>query len=182
MTEAELTKLKFPVGEFQKPEQISDKHLDSWIKDIQSFPASVGGLLDGLTLEGLSWKYRPGGWSIKQVVHHCSDSHINSLMRFKLALTEEVPTIRPYYEDRWAELVDGVDDDLEDTMLLLWGLHGKWVKLLKSLTPDDLKREFIHPDSGRHISVAENIGIYAWHCRHHLAHVQQAIAAAGKYE
>lgn len=176
-----MYELRFPVGEFEKPEVITDEHLRSWIADIESFPSKVVELTGDLSREQKNWKYRPDGWMIKQVVHHCVDSHINAIIRFKLALTEDRPTIRPYFEDRWANLVDDLDDDLSDSVMLLTALHRKWVKLLRSITPTELKREFIHPEYGTIVSIDENIGIYAWHCRHHLAHVQQALDSGGKY-
>ena len=134
-----------------------------------------------LSTEALQWTYRPKGWTIKQVVHHCSDSHMNSIIRFKLALTEDSPTIRPYYEDRWANLIDGNDDNLEDTLVLLKGLHAKLGKLLRHISDVDMSREFIHPEHGKRFRLDETIGIYAWHCMHHLAHIKQAIAHKGQF-
>ncbi len=181
MDDIDIEKLKFPIGKFTKPERITSKDIEAWIDDIEKFPLRVETLLDNLSVKQLNWRYRPDGWMIKQVVHHCADSHINSLIRFKLALTEEMPTIRPYYEDRWAELPDALEDDLSYTLSLLKGLHKKWCFLLKRLSPDDLKKVFIHPEHGKHFSLEENIGIYAWHCNHHLAHIQQGIKTGGKY-
>jgi hypothetical protein len=109
------------------------------------------------------------------VVHHCADSHMNSIIRFKLTLTEDDPEIRPYYEGRWAELVDGKDDDISYSLQLITAVHSKWVKLLKGLKPNDLERNFIHPEHGQAFSIAENIGIYAWHCNHHLTHIELAL-------
>lgn len=177
----DLEKLKYPIGRFEKPEVISQTMIDDWISDIEVFPTKITELVARLSFEQLNWKYRPDGWSIKQVVHHCSDSHLNSFVRFKWTLTEDTPTIKAYYEERWAELVDGVDDDLENTLLFAKGLHGKWVKLLRSLSASDLEKEFIHPEHGNRVSLKENIGIYAWHCNHHLAHIEQALKAKGAY-
>ncbi|MCV9388218.1 YfiT family bacillithiol transferase [Reichenbachiella ulvae] len=180
MSESTMYSLKYPIGEFEKPAQITAEHISQWIEDIERFPIRIKELTHDLSTEQLKWPYRPRGWTIKQVVHHCADSHMNSLMRFKLALTEELPAIRPYFEDRWAELEDSLDDDLSYTQMLLEGLHYRWVKLLKSLTADDLKREFVHPEHGQQFSLAENIGIYAWHCNHHTAHVKQALELKGE--
>ena len=169
-----IDELKYPIGQFVKPTIITQKHLDKWIEIIEVFTK-------GLTVEQLNWAYRPKGWNIKQVIHHCADSHMNSLIRFKLALTEETPIIRPYFEDRWANLIDSNNEDLNDTLMLLKGLHSKLGLLLKHISDKDLKREFIHPEHGRHFSLDETIGIYAWHCNHHYEHIKQALHYKGKF-
>ena len=173
--------LRFPIGTFEKPAVINAAILEQWIQDIANFPTQVEAILQPLSSEQLNWKYRPEGWTIKQVVHHCADSHMNSLIRFKLTLTEDAPTIRPYWENRWAELPDSLEEDMEDVLLLLRGLHGKWVKLLRTLTPEQLSLEFIHPEYGKRYTLDENIGVYAWHCRHHFAHIEQALRYKGQF-
>ncbi|MFT4524048.1 MAG: hypothetical protein ACI85F_000189 [Bacteroidia bacterium] len=132
------------------------------------FPQRLRNFTKNLSVDQLNLTYRPDGWSIKQVVHHCADSHMNSIIRFKLTLTEDDPEIRPYYEGRWAELVDGKDDDISYSLQLINAVHNKWVNLLNSLSAEDMEREFIHPEHGQRFSIAENIGIYAWHCNHHF--------------
>ena len=181
MTEQELYALKYPIGEFTKPEVIDTQQIQLWIRDLEQFPERIDSLTKDLSVEQLHWPYRPKGWNIKQVVHHCADSHINSIIRFKLALTEDTPTIRPYYEDRWAKLVDCNDDNLSDTLSLLKGLHAKLCALLKSLSTEELSRAFIHPDHGNRVRLDENIGIYAWHSNHHLAHIKQALKHKGQF-
>ncbi|WP_269226813.1 YfiT family bacillithiol transferase [Flavobacterium eburneipallidum] len=176
-----LEKLKFPIGQFQKPETISQNDLDSWINDIESFPSRIKNLTSSLTVEELNWIYRPQGWNIKQVVHHCADSHINSLIRFKLALTEELPTIKPYEEQLWAELADGNSNDISPSLQLIEGLHKRWVLLLKSFSSTELKRLFIHPSNKKTSTLEETIGMYAWHGNHHLAHIEQALAHKGQF-
>lgn len=176
-----LEKLKFPIGQFQKPETISQNDLDSWINDIESFPSRIKNLTSTLSVEELNWIYRPQGWSIKQVVHHCADSHMNSLIRFKLALTEELPTIKPYEEQLWAELADGNSNDISPSLQLIEGLHKRWVLLLKSFSSTELKRQFIHPANKKTSSLEETIGMYAWHGNHHLAHIEQALAHKGQF-
>ena len=171
-----MDELRFPIGQFQKPEPITQNQIMAWIEEIDSFPQKLSDLTQNLSVDQLNLTYRPHGWSVKQVVHHCADSHMNSIIRLKLALTEDEPEIRPYYENRWAELVDGKDDDIKDSLQLITAVHGKWVKLLNGLTPEEMDREFIHPEHGQRFSIAENIGIYAWHCNHHLAHIQLAMA------
>nr|WP_321237320.1 putative metal-dependent hydrolase [uncultured Psychroserpens sp.] len=182
MNTEELYKLKFPIGEFKKPDVITSEMITTWIQDIEQFPKAIENATKHLTIEELNWQYRPNGWTIKQVVHHCSDSHMNSMIRFKLALTEDAPTIRPYYEDRWATLVDGIDDNLKDTLFLLKGLHAKLGKLLRHISEEELSKVFVHPEHGKRFRLDETIGTYAWHSNHHLAHVKQAITHKGHFE
>lgn len=172
--EQDIERLKYPVGKFQKPETITKEHLQQWINVIETFPGLLRSEVIYLTEQELEKSYRPGGWTIRQVVHHCADSHMNSYMRFKLALTEETPTIKPYFEDRWAELADSRNLPVEASLKLLEGLHARWVYLIRQLTAQELERQFHHPESNAFIALKTNLGIYAWHCRHHLAHVQQA--------
>jgi len=181
MKEEELNKLKFPIGTFETPLAISNENIRVWIDQIEAFPVKLVELTSGLSNEQKNWKYRPNGWSVKQVVHHCADSHINSFVRFKWTLTEDTPLIKAYNEGKWAELSDGNEDDLEDSIMLLIGLHAKWARLLRNLNEEELNRAFIHPEHGERVSLKGNIGVYAWHCEHHLAHIRQAIAAGGNY-
>lgn len=174
-------KLRFPIGKFEKPNEIETKNIQIWITDIGALPGRISLLVKNLKDTELNWVYRPGGWSIKQVVHHFADSHMNAIIRFKLALTEDKPTIKPYLQDRWATLADTEDSPIDDSLKILEGVHARLVRLLKSLNKDDLKREFIHPEYEKNFSIAENIGIYAWHCNHHLAHIKQAIEFKGKF-
>ncbi|MFA0963534.1 YfiT family bacillithiol transferase [Roseivirga sp. BDSF3-8] len=173
--------LSYPVGKFNAPARITPDQLEGWINEIASFPGELAALTKDLGHPQVNWRYRPGGWTIKQVVHHCADSHMNSLMRFKLALTEDTPAIRPYLEDRWAELPDSLGDDLSHSLMILSGLHARWALLLRSLTSDQLGRRFVHPEHNREFTLRETIGTYAWHGRHHLAHIKQALKAAGAY-
>lgn len=168
-----LEALKFPVGKFQKPESITKEMIDSAINEIENFPNLVKAEIENLDERDLNLRYRPEGWTISQVVHHCADSHINSYVRFKLALTENVPTIKPYEESLWAELQDSKLSPLV-SLKLLEALHERWVFILKSLSEEDLNKEFIHPEQSEKISLKENILIYSWHCQHHLAHIKQA--------
>lgn len=176
-----MCELKFPIGEFTFNDSADLDAINEWIATIAQFPSSLKAIIATISQEELNYKYRPDGWCIKQVIHHCSDSHMNSFIRFKLALTEQDATIRPYYEDRWAELSDSIDDDITDSVALITALHSKWAKFLNSLTIEDLKIEFIHPEHGTRISLMENIAFYSWHCNHHLAHIKQALEANGKY-
>ncbi len=181
MATQNLENLKYPIGKYTKLNEVSETQILEWIETIESLPQILSDITKDLTVEQLNWAYRPEGWTIKQVVHHCADSHINSLIRFKLTLTEDLPTIKPYFEDRWANLADDNDDDLIHTLILLKGLHAKWGILLRSLTKTDLKREYIHPEYGKRFNLEETIGIYAWHCKHHVAHIKQALEYKGVF-
>lgn len=181
MTDKELYDLKFPIGEFESPKIITDEMIASWIEDVVLFPNRIEELVSDLSVKELNYKYRPKGWTIKQVVHHCADSHMNSLIRFKLALTEDTPTIRPYFEDRWAELPDSLSDDLSDTLVLLKGLHAKLATVMRNLSIEDLKKEYVHPEHGAKFNLAEVVGTYAWHSNHHLAHVKNALITKELY-
>ena len=181
MSSQNLEQLKYPIGKFTKPDIISESLVLEWIETIEGLPEILYKLTKNLTIEQLNCPYRPNSWNIKQVVHHLADSHMNSMIRFKLTMTEDAPTIKPYHEDRWARLIDGNDSDLRHTLSLLKGLHAKMGTLLRSFTKADLKREFIHPEHGRRFSLEETIGIYAWHSKHHVAHIEQALKYKGKF-
>ncbi|WP_240768519.1 YfiT family bacillithiol transferase [Olivibacter sp. XZL3] len=162
--------LRYPIGQFEKPNLIGKQELSSWMETIALFPKEIAQEVTTLTDEQLDTPYRDGGWTVRQVVHHCADSHMNAFIRFKLALTETDPIIKPYHEALWAELPDS-KIHLEPSLNLLKGLHERWSKLLESLDDEDLKRTYVHPEQGRPIPLDEVIGMYAWHCNHHLAHI-----------
>ena len=162
--------VRYPIGQFEKPNLINKQELSGWIRIIAGFPEEIASEVLSLTDEQLDTPYRDGGWTVRQVVHHCADSHMNAFIRFKLALTETDPIIKPYYEALWAELPDS-KIHLESSLNLLKGLHERWRKLLESLDDEDLKRTYVHPEHGRPIPLDEVIGMYAWHCNHHLAHI-----------
>jgi hypothetical protein len=171
MTDQELFKLRYPIGKYTKPEAFTPDLIKKFIDTIEAFPDKLKKETESLNDEQLDTPYRPGGWTIRQVVHHCADSHMNSFMRFKLALTEDKPSIKPYKEQLWAELPDSKNLSIVPSLTLLEGLHHRWVALLKFLSKDDFAKTFIHPEHGRVIRLDENLGIYAWHCDHHLAHI-----------
>lgn len=137
---------------------------------IAETPAHLRASISGLSDVQLDTPYRPEGWTVRQVIHHVPDSHLNSYTRFKLALTEDEPTIKPYAEDRWAELTDGKSGPVEVSLRLLECLHSRWVTLLQSMTESDWKRSFRHPDLGLR-RLDQNVALYAWHGRHHVAHI-----------
>ncbi|MER2171940.1 MAG: YfiT family bacillithiol transferase [Psychrobacillus psychrodurans] len=161
--------MKYPIGTIQFDDEITSSVINKWIDEIENLPSLLQDAVKNLNDEQLDTPYRSGGWTVRQVVHHVADSHMNAYIRFKLALTEETPIIKPYDETKWAELAD-YKLPIEPSILLLETLHKRWTNLLRSLTPADMEKTFIHPDSGE-VSVSKNIGIYAWHGRHHLAHI-----------
>ena len=169
----DIEKLKFPIGKFYIPTSITKGILEKWISEISSFPMRLSKEVIHLTDEQLDTQYRPEGWTIRQVVHHFADSHMNSLTRFKLALTEDQPTIRPYFEERWAELVDSKELHISPSLKMLEGIHERWTILLNSLNEEQFARTFIHPGNGQTYRIDENVGLYAWHCNHHLAHITE---------
>lgn len=165
-----LETLRYPIGRFQAPELVTEADRKAWIRDLERLPALLRRAVEPLSTAQLDTPYRPGGWSVRQVVHHLADSHLNSFVRFKWALTEERPTIKPYDEAAWAELPDVAATPVAVSLDLLDALHARLVVLLKALGPAQLAREFLHPESGT-VRLDRNIGLYAWHSRHHLAHV-----------
>ncbi|MEK6323642.1 MAG: YfiT family bacillithiol transferase [Acidobacteriota bacterium] len=165
-----MTDLQFPIGRFKLDGTPTDGQVRQAINEIAEAPAKLRAAVEGLTAEQLDTPYRPGGWTVRQVVHHVPDSHLNSYCRFKLALTEDEPTIKAYHEDRWAELDDARTGPIEVSLAMLESLHKRWLLMLKSLTPDDFERTFRHPEIGV-VSLAKNVCLYGWHGRHHVAHI-----------
>jgi len=161
---------RYPVGKFQPPAQVTEADRETLIRQIEEAPARLREAVAGLTLEELNTPYREGGWTVRQVVHHVPDSHMNSYVRFRLALTEDEPTIKPYMEDLWAELPDARSAPIDLSLGLLESLHKRWVTLLRSLTPEQWKRQFRHPELGV-VPLDRNLALYAWHGRHHVAHI-----------
>src|SRR5437773_2569637 len=158
---------RYPIGKFEATEALQ---LDQWIVEIAEAPIRLREAVCGLSDEQLDTPYRPGGWTVRQLVHHVPDSHMNAYMRYRLALTEDEPMIKPYNEARWAELPDARTAPIEPSLALLEALHTRWVALLRSLSPDQWKRRFRHPE--REVpSLAHDAGLYAWHGRHHVAHI-----------
>ncbi|MGF1639046.1 MAG: YfiT family bacillithiol transferase [Cyclobacteriaceae bacterium] len=164
-------RLKYPIGKFTLPSSINEDNIKTWINDIESFLAKLQNAVSGLSDEQLDTPYRPEGWTIRQVVNHCADSHMNSQMRFKLALTEKKPVIKPYLEAKWAMLPDSISMPIEPALKMLEGIHMRWTVLLKSLTKDQLSLSYVHPEQGREIRLDATIALYAWHSNHHLAHI-----------
>ncbi|HWZ59082.1 MAG TPA: putative metal-dependent hydrolase [Gemmatimonadaceae bacterium] len=163
------TDLRYPIGRFQRSAQVTDTALAAAVDTIAAFPGAMRAAVAGLSASQLDTPYRPGGWTVRQVVHHVADSHMQAYTRCKLAFTEDEPTIRPYDESAWAELVDSTGP-IDGSLGILDGLHGRWVPLLRSLTPSAAARTFRHPETGLW-RLDEAVLHYAWHSAHHLAHV-----------
>lgn len=173
--------LRYPIGNYSKPDNYTQDDFKLWIKTIERFPSKVKDEVSKLSNEELGWRYRPDGWSIRQVVHHCADSHMNSFIRFKLALTEDCPTIKPYNEAEWAKLPDTVAVSIEESLSILRGLHARWSCLLKNMSLSDQERHFFHPEWKDPFEIGKFASLYHWHCNHHLAHIKQAKKAKGKF-
>lgn len=157
---------RYPIGKFESGAGMRRQHIDT----ISNLPANIALAVSGLSDEQLDVPYREGGWTLRQTVHHVADSHINSLVRFKLALTEDAPpTIRPYYEERWAELADS-QMPVDVSLKIIEGVHERWTQLLESMSDADFEREFIHPETGPW-TLEKALALYAWHSRHHTAHI-----------
>jgi hypothetical protein len=166
--------LKYPIGPFVQPADWGTEQKNEYLETIRAFPGKLQQAIADLSSSELQFRYRPGGWSILQVIHHCADSHMNAFIRFKLALTEEAPAIKPYFEDRWAELPDTLDVKPEYSVMLLTGLHTRWAQLISGLRSSDFDRSYFHPEQNKLFKLYTVLALYAWHCEHHLAHIYQA--------
>ena len=164
------TDLRYPIGKFERPENVSDDQRRQFVDQIAEAPVHLKAAVAGLTPEQLATPYRPGGWMVGQLVHHIADSHVNAYVRFRLALTEDEPTVKTYEEARWAELADAKTPPIEPSLALIENLHKRWTTLLRSLTPAEWARRFRHPELGA-LSLNQNLALYAWHGRHHVAHI-----------
>lgn len=163
--------LRYPVGEFRFEGKVDQDRRNQWIDELERAPSNLQAAVAGLSPEQLETPYREHGWTVRQVVHHIPDSHLNAYTRFKLALTETEPTIKPYQEARWAELPDGRSGPIEPSLHLLENLHHRWVLLLRQLTPADFSRRYLHPEHERSFELNETLALYAWHGRHHVGHI-----------
>jgi len=173
-----MTDPRYPIGKYERRDVLTPDERAAMIEQIAATPAKMREAVAGLTPQQLETPYRDGGWTLRQVVHHVPDSHMNSYVRFKLALTEQSPTIRPYDEARWAELADSRETPLETSMTLLESLHDRWVRLLRSMAADDFQRTLKHPENGQ-MTLDAMVAIYAWHGRHHVAHITSTRARNG---
>ena len=162
--------LRYPIGEFKFVGPLSDAQRAACLDAIEQTPSHMRAAVAGLNEDQLNTPYRPEGWTVRQVVHHVPESHLHSYTRFKLALTEDQPTIKPYFEDRWAKLDDAREAPVELSLDLLDALHRRWIWFLRSLKPEDFERSFVHPELGV-VTLEKNIALYAWHGQHHVAQI-----------
>ncbi len=160
----------YPIGKGELEGEITLERRDRWINDLEDAPRLLRKAVEGLDDEQLDTPYREGGWTIRQIVHHLTDSNINSYVRFKLAVTENQPTIKTWEQSDWAVLEDAVSMPVDVSLSLLDSLHQRWVVFLKSLTEEDMKKKIVHPEGGV-LTVEENIWNYSWHSRHHTAQI-----------
>jgi len=164
--------LRYPIGKFTAQETHTPEEINAFIQRIHALPNNLEAALKGFSSDQLDTPYREGGWTVRQVVHHVADSHMNAYIRVKWMLTEETPLIKAYHEKLWAETGENLAAP-SVSLALLKALHAKWVILLNSLTQDQLQKKFIHPDTKKQVALHNLIGMYAWHGEHHLAHITE---------
>ena len=162
--------LRFPVGRFQRPQSLEPKQRRAAIDTIAEAPTKLRAAVAGLTDAQLDTPYRPEGWTVRQVVHHVPDSHLNAYTRFKLALTEDTPTIKPYDEAAWAKLEDSKSTPVATSLALLDAVHDRWIRILRAMSPSDFSRTLNHPENGV-MNLDQMLALYEWHSRHHVAHI-----------
>ena len=171
--ETTIDQLRYPVGKFSDPTSFSPMEIKQWIDTLEQFPANMKKVVTGLNYQQLDTPYRDGGWTIRQVVHHTADSHLNCYIRVKLALTEDNPTIKPYLEAKWAEIPEAKTAPVEVSLNILDAIHHRMNLMLRNLTVDDLDRTFYHPENKTTRTLKTILALYAWHSRHHLAHITE---------
>jgi hypothetical protein len=173
----DLDRLRYPVGRMPRhPDPLDAKTREEFLGILEQTPATIRGLVERLGDAELDTPYRPGGWTVRQVVHHVPDSHLNAYVRMKLAITEDSPQVKTYEEGRWAELPEAKTGPIAMSLALLDGLHRRWVAFLRALAPGDFRKAFKHPEWGL-VTIDDSLGMYAWHCRHHTAHIRLALDA-----
>ncbi|MEO5906871.1 MAG: YfiT family bacillithiol transferase [Saprospiraceae bacterium] len=174
-----LENLKYPIGRFIWPKEVSDEDVHHAIQTIKSFPGKMTGTVEKLEKGQIDTPYRPEGWTVRQLVHHVADSHINPYVRFKLALTEDNPTIKPYDQTRWAALLDSQVVNPDISLSLITNIHTRWVIIMESMSDADWDRSFVHPEYKVTQSLRQVLMMYSWHCDHHLAHITSLIERMG---
>jgi hypothetical protein len=167
-------KLRYPIGDYKATLFYDETKVKNEILTIRNFYELLVNETKGLTETDLQKTYRANGWSIKQVVHHCADSHMNGLIRLKLALTEHQPTIKPYPEQLFAELADTVNEPIESSLSIILGVHNRFTTLLESMNMDDFNKSYLHPQYQKEFKLYDFLGLYSWHCLHHLEHIKIA--------
>lgn len=175
----DLEQLRYPVGRFERLTMPLDRAARAGhIETIAATPATFSSLTKGRSDAELDTQYRPGGWTVRQVVHHVPDSHMNAYIRMKFAVTEDAPAIKPYAEELWAELPEAKTGPVDMSLDLLDALHRRWVMFLRALTDAQFARVYVHPELGR-VTLDEGLALYAWHCRHHAGHIEQGLGLRG---
>jgi hypothetical protein len=165
--------LKYPIGRYEKPGGYTPGLIKEWIGVLKAMPSWMDVCIENLDEHQLKVPYREGGWNIQQVIHHVADSHMNAYIRLKLALTEDNPTVKPYSESAWANLIDTELVPVNISVTILHGLHRRLVVLLEHMQQADWERTYYHPEHNRNFPVWEMVAMYAWHSKHHTAHIQQ---------
>jgi DinB superfamily len=174
-----MADLSFPIGRFKGPGNFDDENIHSYINTIEEFPMRMTALVSGMTEEQLDTPYRPGGWTVRQVVHHTADSHLHAYLRCKRILTEDNPTILPYNQSAWANLSDSVEGNIQSSLNMLEALHQRWVFLLRGQTDDAFARMYTHPEHSGPQNLFFMLGLYAWHGDHHYNHIYQLAIREG---
>ncbi len=174
ITPEELEKLKYPIGKVQFETEYSHSKIQTIITKIETQADALRTLIKTIGEADLKYSYRPGGWCIRQIIHHIPDSSVNAYIRTKLALTENTPTIKPYDENKWAEMPDN-NADIKISVELLDATHKRWTNLLRHIQPEDFNREFYHPEMKRNVPLTQHLSIYAWHGHHHIAQIKIAL-------
>jgi len=174
-TQVDIEKLKYPLGKFQPPAAFSVDAVKKYISELEALPSLLENTVKGIPVPDLKHKYRPEGWNIAQIVHHIADSHANFHTRLRLTLTEELPTVKPYDENKWALLVDGNDTNFEASLNIVKGVHKRAVQLLNTLNEKDFSREYHHPENKKNFNLFWLLSLYAWHGKHHVAQIKVAL-------
>ena len=173
-TSNDTNKLRYPLGDYKGTASFDKTKIENEIKIISNFYHLISSETSALNQDDLQKTYREGGWNIRQVVHHCADSHMNGLIRLKLALTEDKPTIKPYPEQLFAELADSINEPIESSLLIIKGVHTRLTSVLNSMNQNDFNRSYLHPQYQKEFKMFDFLGLYSWHCLHHLEHVKLA--------
>lgn len=163
--------LQYPIGKYVAPKEYSEDLLKNWMQEIENFPVKFSSIAEELTDAQLGTRYRPEGWTARQVIHHVADSHMNAFIRFKLTLTEDTPTIKPYLEHKWAQLAD-VQLPISVSLQIVEAVHQRWVVVLKNMKREDFDRTYNHPQYDEILPLCYALGLYVWHGEHHLAHIK----------
>jgi uncharacterized damage-inducible protein DinB len=162
----------YPIGPYTPPEKLEIETMKSKAEELVNFPEELKSVILNFSQNQLLTKTLPGVWTVAQVIHHLADSHMNAFIRTKLALTEDVPVIKPYLEEKWAELADGKSSNVIESIKILEGIHNRWYSLLISLDETEIRREYFHPENQKKVQLAEIVPLYVWHGRHHLGHIK----------